>query len=169
MNKLDNYISTLPTKNINKLQLLEEFNDDDVLDDLEFLVDTIYTDYKITKDKLIRDGQQIFRDELINKYGCCIVTGETCLATLEACHIIPLCKSKNYDIDNGLLLRSDLHKTFDHHYWSINPLTLKVVINNNIHDVGEIKNYENYKINIQLNDKLIKNIENNFNNFLKHI
>jgi len=34
---------------------------------------------------------------------------------------------KNFDINNCLLLSSNLHKTFDKYYWSINPNTLNVI------------------------------------------
>ena len=48
----------------------------------------------------------------------------------EAVNIIPLSNCEDFNIDNGLLLNSILHKLFDKNYWSINPDTLCVEILN---------------------------------------
>lgn len=70
----------------------------------------------------------------------------------EAAHIIHFSDSINFDIDNGLLLNSILHKLFDKYYWSINPTTLCVEIfksqinNENIYNI--LKPYEHKYIDI---------------------
>ena len=43
----------------------------------------------------------------------CIVTNDNCVRELTACHIIPIKENENYDIDNGLLLKESIHRTFD--------------------------------------------------------
>lgn len=61
-----------------------------------------------------RLGQGKFKGELLKAYNnkCCI-TGETCPELLEAAHIQRyLCQASNH-IQNGLLLRVDLHRLFD--------------------------------------------------------
>lgn len=60
----------------------------------------------------------------------CIISGST--YSLDACHIIDknICeKIKNnilkFHKTNGLLLRKDLHKTFDDQHWCFNPYDIK--------------------------------------------
>jgi putative restriction endonuclease len=43
----------------------------------------------------------------------CAITGERTLPVLEASHIKPYSKSGPHRVDNGLLLRADLHILFD--------------------------------------------------------
>ena len=67
--------------------------------------------------------QNIYRKAIIQRFNKCIISdydNEIC----EASHIIPFSESKNFDINNGILLNNILHKLFDKHYWSINPITL---------------------------------------------
>jgi len=133
--------------------------------DLDFLLINIYSDIKKLKDQ--RLDQDTFRKELIKKYNKCIISNSIDIEC-DACHIIPYSICKNFDIDNGLLISSDLHKTFDKYYWSINPNTLKIEINKNINDCGKIKNYNDIKINIKINNNLYNNLLYHYNNFLKN-
>ena len=87
---------------------------------------------------------------------------------LTAAHIIPIKENENYDIDNGLLLTENLHKTFDKYRWSINPDTLLIEINKNI-DVGSIKKYQNYKVPLQINTELYSNLLLHYNIFLEKL
>ena len=62
----------------------------------------------------IRDGAQIFRDNVLRIYNfCCCVTGSKISAILEAAHIQDHSDSRNNDFRNGLCLRSDIHTLFD--------------------------------------------------------
>lgn len=51
----------------------------------------------------------------------CAVTGERTYPVLEAAHIVPVARGGAHRPDNGLLLRSDIHKLFDRGYVSIEP------------------------------------------------
>lgn len=67
-----------------------------------------------------RLGQGSFRVMVTDAYARrCIVTGERTLPVLEAAHIRPYSMSGPHSIDNGLLLRSDLHTLFDRGYITI--------------------------------------------------
>ena len=67
-----------------------------------------------------RLGQGAFRVLVTDPYNRkCAVTAERTLPVLEAAHIKPFVKSGPSRIDNGLLLRSDLHKLFDLGYLTI--------------------------------------------------
>ena len=110
--------------------------------------------------------QNYYREGLINRYKKCIISGmhmEVC----EACHIIPFSESENFDINNGILLNSVLHKLFDKHYWSINPLTLCVEILNKCNDFEFLQEYNNKCINI-LNqyDDTKHNLKNHYDIFM---
>lgn len=63
---------------------------------------------------LTRRGQPRFRAALIHAYGgkCC-VTGCDIVEVLEAAHIVPHSMEVDYEVTNGLLLRSDIHVLFD--------------------------------------------------------
>ena len=69
-----------------------------------------------------RLGQGAFRLIVSDAYGKkCAVTGEKTLPVLEAAHIKPVASGGEHRVDNGLLLRSDLHKLFDLGYATITP------------------------------------------------
>jgi len=56
----------------------------------------------------------------------CAITGHGPKDVLEAAHIQPHSVDGRNSIDNGLLLRADIHTLFDLHLMSINPTTLTV-------------------------------------------
>jgi putative restriction endonuclease len=67
-----------------------------------------------------RLGQGAFRVSLLDAYGrACAVTREHSLPVLEAAHVKPYAGDGNHSLDNGLLLRSDLHRLFDKGYVTV--------------------------------------------------
>lgn len=69
---------------------------------------------------LPRLGQGIFRIALDAAYeGACAVTGEHSEPVLEAAHIRPYSQGGPHHVENGLLLRSDIHKLFDQGYVTV--------------------------------------------------
>lgn len=74
-----------------------------------------------------RNGQAQFREELFKAYSSqCAVTGCTIASLLEAAHIVPYRGDHTNVVENGLLLRADLHKLFDLHMFRIDPQTRTV-------------------------------------------
>lgn len=68
-----------------------------------------------------RLGQGSFRILVTEAYNRrCAVTGEKTLPVLDAAHIKPFSDGGQYSIQNGLLLRTDIHTLFDHGYLTIN-------------------------------------------------
>lgn len=68
-----------------------------------------------------RLGQGGFRILVTDAYTRrCAMTGERTLPALEAAHIKPYADEGPHQIDNGLLLRSDLHNLFDQGYLTVN-------------------------------------------------
>jgi hypothetical protein len=112
--------------------------------------------YKDTEDKDIRKNQQIFREDLIERYNGCIITGVPEIVC-QACHIIPFsdCEDKyKYDPDNGLLLRSDLHILFDKGLLKINPQTCEIEFEKKILLDAKMEQYHIYnnkKVSIHKN------------------
>jgi putative restriction endonuclease len=78
----------------------------------------------------IREGQADFRKELIKAYqGRCAITGYDLELALDAAHVRRYNGRHTNFIQNGLLLRKDLHKLFDHGVFGIRPEDLSVTIN----------------------------------------
>jgi putative restriction endonuclease len=69
-----------------------------------------------------RLGQGAFRVLVTDAYERrCAVTGEKTLPVLEAAHIKPYALNGPHQVNNGILLRSDLHRLFDLGYVTITP------------------------------------------------
>jgi putative restriction endonuclease len=69
-----------------------------------------------------RLGQGSFRVLVTDAYDRrCAVTAERVLPVLEAAHIRPYAEGGAHRVDNGLLLRSDLHTLFDRGYVTVTP------------------------------------------------
>jgi len=69
-----------------------------------------------------RLGQGSFRVIVTDAYGRrCAVTREKALPVLIAAHIRPFAEGGEHRVDNGLLLRSDLHILFDRGYVTVTP------------------------------------------------
>ncbi|MBI2088266.1 MAG: HNH endonuclease [Deltaproteobacteria bacterium] len=69
-----------------------------------------------------RLGQGAFRILVTDTYQRrCAVTQEKALPALEAAHIRPVTQEGKHRVDNGLLLRSDIHKLFDAGYVTVTP------------------------------------------------
>jgi putative restriction endonuclease len=59
---------------------------------------------------------------VIDAYGRkCAVSGERALPVLQSAHIRPVTQGGEHRVDNGLLLRSDIHTLFDRGYVTITP------------------------------------------------
>lgn len=69
-----------------------------------------------------RLGQGAFRILVTDTYQRrCAFTQEKALPALEAAHIRPVTQEGKHRLDNGLLLRSDIHRLFDSGYVTITP------------------------------------------------
>jgi putative restriction endonuclease len=104
--------------------VMERLQQKPLLDDTEASTGLIvvedqpqYGSEYLTKARL---GQGAFRVLVTESYQRrCAVTGERTLPVLEAAHIKPFAQSGPNRVNNGLLLRSDLHILFDRGYMTI--------------------------------------------------
>lgn len=79
----------------------------------------VFGDPRLTAQRL---GQQSFQAVVMDAYHHrCAVTGDKIRPVLQAAHIRPVTKGGEHRLDNGLLLRSDVHTLFDRGYLGISP------------------------------------------------
>lgn len=89
-----------------------------------------------------RLGQGAFRFVVTDAYERrCAVTGERTLPALEAAHVKPFSQSGPHAVENGLLLRKDLHALFDRGYLTVTP-ELRVRVSRRIRE--EFENGRDY-------------------------
>lgn len=83
---------------------------------------------------LPRLGQGTFRAIVTDAYERrCAITGERTLPVLDAAHIKPYASDGLHRVQNGLLLRKDLHRLFDLGYVTVTP-DFKVSVSKRIRD-----------------------------------
>ena len=139
---------------LNKLSEYEKY-------DLQ-LIKEIENNYKLQK---IRENQTLFRNKLIEKFKKCIISNSIEIEC-DAAHIIPVKNYGNYELNNGLLLCSNLHTTFDMFLWSINPITFEIIVSEK-RDAGTIKTYNNHCLKNKLDKSYEYNLTWHYNKFLE--
>lgn len=81
----------------------------------------------------IRKNQQAFRSNLIRAYeGKCAMCGCSINQVLQAAHIIDYRGSQSNSVNNGMLLRADLHVLFDNSLIGIDPSTFTIELSNSL-------------------------------------
>jgi putative restriction endonuclease len=69
-----------------------------------------------------RLGQQAFKAVVLDAYHRrCAITGTHIPPVLQAAHVRPVTEGGEHRLDNGLLLRSDVHIMFDRGYLGVDP------------------------------------------------
>jgi hypothetical protein len=100
--------------------------------DIDSAKSNLEEDLRLWRDtqQVIREGQAKFRNDLIEVYaGKCAITGYDVELALDAAHVRKYNGKHTNIVQNGLLLRKDLHKLFDHGVFGIRPGDLSVVLN----------------------------------------
>jgi len=70
----------------------------------------------------VREGQSTFKLRLLDAYASrCAVTGERVEPVLDAAHIQPYFGPASNHVQNGLLLRTDLHRLYDEGLVTVTP------------------------------------------------
>jgi putative restriction endonuclease len=81
-----------------------------------------------------RLGQGAFRVVVTDAYERrCAITGEKVLPVLQAAHIRPFAREGPHRVQNGILLRSDLHTLFDRGYMTVTP-ELRLEVSHRLHE-----------------------------------
>ena len=84
----------------------------------------VLEDARLREEALLvaREGQGSFRVRVLDAYQRrCAVTGERSLPVLDAAHIQPYLGPASNHLQNGVTLRSDIHRLFDAGYVTITP------------------------------------------------
>jgi hypothetical protein len=104
-------------------------------------IPSLIPDERVVREIWARRGQAEFRGELLAAYnGKCAITGCAETEVLEAAHIVPYREEQAYSINNGLLLRADVHILFDLFCISINPNTGNVVVSQKLSQDYQVYN-----------------------------
>lgn len=102
-----------------------------------------------------RKNQSLFRKNLMTLYkGTCPVSGMNVNEVLEAAHIVSHSIKGINSNDNGILLRSDLHKLFDKNLLLINPNTLEVSLHSSLKNT-EYEKFSGKRIGKRIDDSEI--------------
>lgn len=97
----------------------------------------------VTARQVQREQQADFRAELLLAYGdTCAISNTNVTAVLQAAHINPYRGRKSQIIQNGILLRADLHLLYDAYLISINPDSHVVRLSDRLAGT----NYEKYNL-----------------------
>ena len=85
----------------------------------------IFGEPRLVRPRLGQGGFKTLVREAYQKR--CAITGHKIVPTLQAAHIVPVSMNGENRVDNGILLRSDVHTMFDQGYLGVAPdLTLHV-------------------------------------------
>lgn len=88
---------------------------------------------RINRSIAVRRGQQAFRLKLLNAYDRkCAMTGCDIEDLLEAAHIAPYRGPQTNHVQNGLLLRSDIHTLFDCGLITIDPASNGIILSSRL-------------------------------------
>lgn len=116
---------------------------------------------------VLRRYQSAFRQALLSKRpNRCAITGTSELSVLEAAHIIPYAErfADRDKSENGLLLRSDIHKLFDAYLISINPETKAIEVSERVTS----PDYQSLSGKILTDEVSAKSLSFHFESFRKH-
>jgi hypothetical protein len=158
MNNIEKYFNNKPTITTDFYNKNEEYDiENKNLFKLLVNINLWANELSFTDEKYIRIKQKKFRDEIINRDKICIITKKYEETECEACHIVSVNDGGTYDINNGIFINLNHHKTFDKNLWCINPdnYTIDILIDDR-KVVGSIIEYK---------DKLV---DYEFNNIMKH-
>ncbi|ONI82525.1 hypothetical protein ALI22I_41480 [Saccharothrix sp. ALI-22-I] len=77
----------------------------------------------------VRTGQQAFRTALLQRDGLvCAITGACPAEALQAAHLRQFAKHEKHNLDEGILLRADVHVLFDRGLMAVDPSTKQVCL-----------------------------------------
>jgi predicted restriction endonuclease len=80
----------------------------------------------------VRQGAPQFRRVLLDAYKRCAITGERTTEALQAAHLVPYRGATSNHVQNGILLRADVHALFDSDLIRIEPADYKIRIDESL-------------------------------------
>jgi len=79
----------------------------------------MYGDPATIRPRLGQGGFRILVTDIYHRH--CAVTGEKALPVLDAAHIRPVSQGGRHQVQNGILMRTDIHRLFDRGYVTVTP------------------------------------------------
>ena len=118
----------------------------------------------------IAQNQSEFRKKTIKKFPRCCLTNST--YSLDIAHILPkkdciLQGKPEFELNNAIPLRKDIHKLFDKYELSINPQTGMFEFHPNISEI--ISNLRDYNECIDMETLNTEYIEIHYNKFIENV
>jgi len=128
----------------------------------------IDTRQRVEREIAQRQGQPKFRRALLQIYNCkCAITGFDAQEALEAAHIDSYKGDQTNNLNNGLLLRCDIHTLFDLYRITIHPESYQVIISQKLHQTS-YQALNNRKVNLPSQGTISKEaLEKHYAEFLK--
>jgi hypothetical protein len=119
---------------------------------------------RIARSIAYRRGQPKFRKLLLKEFEeKCAITGCNVKETLEAAHIIPYKGEQTNVLENGLLLRADIHTLFDLGLITVNPGDMTILISPELKGTLYMEfNSKNLFIKENLSEKIKEALEVHF-------
>jgi len=177
LTEIEEYINNNNTNDYNKLyeSLINKFKSEIELQEINFMMYDKFL-YKFTNKELKnkRNEQNEFRQKLIDLDGNCVISEDDC-EQCQACHIIPLCESKSYDVNNGILLNFNLHNMFDKYNLGLKFIKniseeydlYQVILSDKIKDKSSYINYKIYNNKeIKIRKGCRKNLQKKYDEFI---
>jgi len=177
LNEIEKYIDNNKFLNYDELYdtLINLYKTDIEQQEIKFIMYDKFN-YKKTNKKLRidRDEQDEFREKLIKLDNKCIIS-EDDAEQCQACHIIPLCESKSYNTNNGILLNLNLHNMFDKFKFGFKFIKnidtvydlYQIILSDNIKNKAGYNNYIIYdNKEIKIRKECRKNLQIKFNEFI---
>jgi len=127
-------------------------------------------DLDFLEEHLERPKQEKFRNLVLSRDKNCIIDSERHIPDeCDACHIIEVKDGGTYDVDNGLLINKNHHKSFDDNKWCINPETFCIdILCDDRNIVGSIIEYKGNKINVEANNIMKLYLRKRWKKYLKY-
>lgn len=134
----DIYNAIMDKGQTQKLEENNEFDPDSIVDARK----------KIQRSIIQRQGQPKFRKDLLKAYEKkCAITQCDVVEVLEAAHLVPYLGTGTNVVNNGLLLRGDIHTLWDRYLISIDPDTYTVHLHRSLME-SEYAQYNGVKVSL---------------------
>ena len=85
---------------------------------------------RVTREQWERESR--FRDKVLDMDGRCVISREKTRAVLDAAHLRPVEEGGEDLVENGFILRTDIHRLYDRGMFLINPNDGTLVIDKNL-------------------------------------
>lgn len=167
----DSLMKLINDKSKEKILLsLPELTKSYIVEDIDLALYIMFGDEDIIEQRKKRSEQNQLRQIVVARDKKCIITGNHA-RQCDTAHIKPEVecnKEEKLNPDNCILLDKSLHSLFDDYFWTINPKTHRVEVNDEVKDDSSFSIYEYRDKKVKLLDSQLKYIKLHYNKFIEH-